>query len=507
MKIKLIIWDLDDTLWSGTLAEGDDVILLEHRVHAIKALNKHGVVNAICSKNDFNIAKKQLEKFGLWQYFVFPRISFDSKGEAIKNMIEDMQLRAENVLFIDDNEHNLAEVKYFSPNIYTMDARLPECDKLLNTLIEDNAHINKSRVEQYRTLEVRKKDESQNFESRNEFLLSSNIEVAIAWRVDNIDFSERIEELINRTNQLNLLKTRIKSGTINEFLLNNSLHDAAAMFAWDNYGYYGLVGFAAVNRKTRKLVHLTFSCRIMHMGLEDFMIHQLLQLYPNLDLSAISYAQVVPEWVKLKNFNLPEVRNDILTKENARKTEKSTIRVMANCQSASIAHYSQLGDCVEFDNWPRAFSLQQVLTDLHHRQSFPSLLVYGAFNDYANQYWSAKNQLQLSTGLYEDCVDKFIEYIDGKIMKIVILLPPINISDENFRVDLGVSKERVIKFNNVWQEKSKANDMIFIQKLDDILIDEDVLDVRHYNVTGLKKIGVKLNSWSSEIVPQLEKNF
>ena len=73
MKIKLIIWDLDDTLWSGTLAEGDDVILLEHRVHAIKALNKHGVVNAICSKNDFNIAKKQLEKFGWWQYFVFPR--------------------------------------------------------------------------------------------------------------------------------------------------------------------------------------------------------------------------------------------------------------------------------------------------------------------------------------------------------------------------------------------------------------------------------------------------
>lgn len=25
-KIKVVIWDLDDTLWKGTLAEGDDVI-------------------------------------------------------------------------------------------------------------------------------------------------------------------------------------------------------------------------------------------------------------------------------------------------------------------------------------------------------------------------------------------------------------------------------------------------------------------------------------------------
>lgn len=49
-KIKVVIWDLDDTLWKGTLAEGDDVQLLENRVAIIKELNKRGIVNAICSK-------------------------------------------------------------------------------------------------------------------------------------------------------------------------------------------------------------------------------------------------------------------------------------------------------------------------------------------------------------------------------------------------------------------------------------------------------------------------
>ena len=53
-KIKVVIWDLDDTLWKGTLAEGDDVQLLENRVAIIKELNKRGIVNAICSKNDLN---------------------------------------------------------------------------------------------------------------------------------------------------------------------------------------------------------------------------------------------------------------------------------------------------------------------------------------------------------------------------------------------------------------------------------------------------------------------
>ena len=48
-KIKLIIWDLDDTFWKGTLSEGGVIIPDEH-INLIKNLTDAGIVNSICSK-------------------------------------------------------------------------------------------------------------------------------------------------------------------------------------------------------------------------------------------------------------------------------------------------------------------------------------------------------------------------------------------------------------------------------------------------------------------------
>ncbi len=48
-KIKLIVWDLDDTFWSGTLSEGD-VVVPEQNINLIRRLTDIGIVNSICSK-------------------------------------------------------------------------------------------------------------------------------------------------------------------------------------------------------------------------------------------------------------------------------------------------------------------------------------------------------------------------------------------------------------------------------------------------------------------------
>ena len=60
--VKLIVWDLDDTLWQGTLMQGDALILREAFVAYIKETAKHGVVHSLCSKNDFEIAEKALKE-------------------------------------------------------------------------------------------------------------------------------------------------------------------------------------------------------------------------------------------------------------------------------------------------------------------------------------------------------------------------------------------------------------------------------------------------------------
>ena len=49
--IRLIIWDLDETFWNGTLTEGG--IQYRQDCHdLVCTLNARGVMNAICSKND-----------------------------------------------------------------------------------------------------------------------------------------------------------------------------------------------------------------------------------------------------------------------------------------------------------------------------------------------------------------------------------------------------------------------------------------------------------------------
>lgn len=113
-KVKLVIWDLDETFWGGVLSEGQ---VYNPNCEIIKQLNDHGIINSISSKNDFDGARAKLKEFGVWDFFVFPSISWGPKGESVKQIITDCQLRTENVVFIDDNFGNINEVKYYNPGM------------------------------------------------------------------------------------------------------------------------------------------------------------------------------------------------------------------------------------------------------------------------------------------------------------------------------------------------------------------------------------------------------
>lgn len=81
---------MDETFWQGVLAENGDVIILQNNIKIVKELTNRGIVNSICSKNNFDKAKKVLCEAQIWDYFVFPHIDFTPKGEAVKQIINDM---------------------------------------------------------------------------------------------------------------------------------------------------------------------------------------------------------------------------------------------------------------------------------------------------------------------------------------------------------------------------------------------------------------------------------
>ena len=73
-NVKLVIWDLDDTFWRGTLSEGPITVPREN-VEIVTTLSRRGIISSICSKNNYDDARQVLEECGAWPFFVFPRIA------------------------------------------------------------------------------------------------------------------------------------------------------------------------------------------------------------------------------------------------------------------------------------------------------------------------------------------------------------------------------------------------------------------------------------------------
>src|SRR5438552_7112534 len=200
--VRLVVWDLDNTYWNGTLTEGG--IQYRRDCHDIVLeLAKRGIVSSICSKNDSEHVQEILEREGIWDSFVFPSINWEAKGPRLAALVEAVQLRPPTVLLIDDNPMNRAEAQHFVPGIQVADETI--IPKLLDSpLCKGKNDSTLSRLAHYKLLERRHVDERAAGADTSEFLRASNIRISIEHDLD--PHYDRAIELINRTNQLNFTK-------------------------------------------------------------------------------------------------------------------------------------------------------------------------------------------------------------------------------------------------------------------------------------------------------------
>ena len=329
-EIKLIIWDLDDTLWQGTLAEQDDVILNKDVIGRIQFLLNRGIVHSICSKNHAKKAEKTLKLLGIYDLFIFPKISFEDKGLRIKKIIEQAQLREQNVLFVDDNAFVLREALFHNPNIVI---------KLTDQFMQEDVtnwgknDSNRERLTQYKILERKEKNRITFLEKINDeqaFLKECNISIQLIPLDINDKEIERVIELVNRSNQMNFTQSRIKYEYLfTLFELKNGIN--FKVHVKDKYGDYGVVGYVCILNNT--LFHFVFSCRILGMCVEARTYQWIKTLYPEIKLQFnIS---------KLKNFdtNLDFIKTTFQqeSKENKSITNDKKILVRGPCLANAIS--------------------------------------------------------------------------------------------------------------------------------------------------------------------------
>ncbi len=300
--IKLIIWDLDETFWKGTLSEGS-VAVPDENAQLVKDLTDCGIINSISSKNDFEPTRAKLQDLGLWDYFVFPSINWDSKGPQLQDKIDKMALRPVNVLFLDDNPSNLGEARHFLPDIQTGG---PEC---IRELIEQVNEMEKKdlkhkRLNQYKILEE-KDTASKSYASSEDFLYDSHIQVVV--HRDCLAQIQRIHELLMRSNQLNYTKNRVGIEEL-ETVMKSPDYDCGYVTVTDRFGDYGIVGFYA--KTGERLEHFFFSCRTMGQKIEQWVYAQL--GFPELEVVGEVRTKLnkteCPGWINHDGGGLDEVQ-------------------------------------------------------------------------------------------------------------------------------------------------------------------------------------------------------
>ncbi len=378
--VKCVIWDLDETVWDGSLAERDDIQPRPMVLELIKALDAKGIVNSVCSKNSFGQAKQRLEELGVWDYLVFPVIDFVPKGPNIKTIVDNMQLRAPNILFVDDNPGNRNEAEYYCEGIMVADPNDPDFLPSMQRYVAQAD--GKSRLERYKILE-QKHQAKQHYQDNTSFLRDSKITVCILRNPTDLPFKDRIAELANRTNQLNFTHSRFPTPEDAEDYFSGTrsltIHHGA-VFVYDAYGDYGLVGFYAFDESQRPLCldHFYFSCRIMNMGVEQCVYQHLrdnhgLQPFDPMEERLgmdTSFIRVIHE---LDDHLTDYVENHLDAPESY------ATAIIAGCTSGVIAHY------LPADLRPARFDLFRLADD--EPVNDVETIIYAIYQDYINSYW------------------------------------------------------------------------------------------------------------------------
>jgi FkbH-like protein len=294
--VKLIVTDLDNTLWGDTVAEvgaesvqlgGNELGVAYLRLQEyLRDCRESGFLLAACSKNTEEAARgpfeKRREMVLRLDDFVDFQISFLPKSVMLPRIAERLNLGLRNVLFLDDEPHERAEMRERIPEVlvpeWPEDGILGVPAMLARTGWTTRLRLtpdDTQRLQMYRE-EAARRSTAPQYADLDEFLASLGLTARFApLGSDNLD---RVTQLVHKTNQFNLTSFRHTRRELEDLIAVPGTY-ATAVSVEDRYGPYGLTGvMVAVPRDSRLVVDLwLMSCRIMGKTVEYAMFDHLLR--------------------------------------------------------------------------------------------------------------------------------------------------------------------------------------------------------------------------------------
>ncbi|MDX2089330.1 MAG: HAD-IIIC family phosphatase [Kofleriaceae bacterium] len=278
--VKLVVVDLDNTLWRGVAGEAGEAGAADFGYgalgglhEALNVLRQRGIPLVTCSKNTEEVS------LGHWELrviaplrddptaallrpddFVCHKISWDRKSVAIRQICDELSLRLGSVLFIDDNPIERHEVVTSLPAVRVLGHDLNQARR---TLLRD-PHLqqleysaeSQQRPAMYKAQLKRAADAA--VMDEGDFLRSLGIKLEIE-DVRGIEQLGRITELVQRTNQFNTTHRRYDAMSLRA-IIEHPEHRVFTLTVADRYSEHGLVGCCVV---TDRIELIALSCRVL----------------------------------------------------------------------------------------------------------------------------------------------------------------------------------------------------------------------------------------------------
>lgn len=297
---KCLVLDLDNTLWGGIVAdEGangisigpNDAIGEAYSFFQQYVLNlrRRGVILAVVSKNDYQLAKEPFEvndnmilKYSDFSVFI---ANWDTKASNIELVAQKLQIGIESLVFFDDNPAEREIVRKYHPDVLVID--VPE-NVAEYVLALERAHpfdwidLTKedvSRADSYKANAEREKL-CVKFEDYQEFLLNLAMKGSVEYLQDK-DIT-RFTQLINKSNQFNVRTQRYSIANIKSMLSNGDCQMLAAKLE-DRFSKFGIIACVILHKKAKECFIDTWvmSCRVLKRDVENFTFRKMIDAARN----------------------------------------------------------------------------------------------------------------------------------------------------------------------------------------------------------------------------------
>ena len=288
-QVKVVIFDLDNTLWRGQLAEDYQPGMEWPHSHGwplgiwevVHHLRRRGIMTALASKNDQEIVIARWNdavnpSFVNFEDFITPQINWQPKAENVAKIFETLSLTQKSAVFVDDNPVEREAVKAALPGVRTIGSNPFLTRRILlwspETQIASRTEESKRREDMLHSQLQRERQRISM--SHDDFLETLETSLSIWELTDTAHRSfSRVFELVNKTNQFNTTGRRWVVSDYQSFWQGGG--QVFAFSVTDRFTDYGTVGVVFI--KEYEIMQYVMSCRVLGMEIEMAALNTIIQ--------------------------------------------------------------------------------------------------------------------------------------------------------------------------------------------------------------------------------------